>query len=67
MIGTAASVPKYVGSPIAVVMPWAFEVAGNPVYVRPKPKFGTPFPSAEGMYPPACQVEIPEIVQPPPN
>ena len=50
-----------------VVTPSASGVAGRPVYVNPKPKFGTPFPSAEGIYPPACQVEMPEIVHPPSN
>ena len=48
-----------------LVMPWALAFAGRPVYVSPRLKFGTPFPSAAGMYPPACHVEMPEIVHPP--
>ena len=50
-----------------LVIPWAFASAGRPVYVSPRLKFGTPFPSAAGMYPPACHVEMPESVHPPSN
>src|ERR1700685_3346895 len=41
-IGIPSSVPKYVGSPMLVLIPLAVAVAGNPVYCSPKPKFTEP-------------------------